>query len=259
MGTMLNSKVCLIADAASDIGMRAAEKMAAEGASLILCLSPDQQINPEWLQTLGNARVQMLDFTNLDALHALAADLERLDAMFYNRVPPIVRQRVAEMPLEVVDQLINRDLTGVFWAAKVFGELICKTGGSMVFLSSINAEKPTGIAAAYSMYMGALRNLSREAAMFFGRNSVRSSCIELGPTGGEDEQFANDLSLFYEGYAYKIPSGYVGTAEDVAALACFLSSDDSRYINGAEIRMDGGLLLQYIDAISNANAHKRGK
>ena len=267
MGAWTN-KVCVITDAVSAVGRETAWLLAKKGARLVLLAQEDADVAAFQLDEIQHAcicRIERVDQCNQEALEELVGHLEKdpefgaPNALFYNSVPPFTRQRILGMPAEMVDRLIQRDITSLFLSVKVFGAAMARggNGGSIVLLGSIHDDKPTGIAPLLSMYMGALKNLSREAALFFGYDSVRTNVIEMGASGEEDKRFQNDLSSFYEGYLYKIPSGYVGGPEDVAALTAYLLSDDARYVNGAEVRMDGGLTLHYIDAIANYKAYER--
>lgn len=258
-------KVFLIADASNSIGRAVSRRLAEQGAKLVQCIPKSAQKHDYYGNMAENTVccLKSPDFSKIQELETLVSEIlanpsfGRLDGMFFNILPEVVRQRVGDVSLECVDRLIDRDITGAFLAAKVIGECISKNGGTMVFLGSIEDDKPTAIAPIYSMYMGALKNMVREAALFFGQYGVHSNLIELGAYEGVDALFRNDISKFYEGYQYKIPDGHVGTAEEAAELAVFLLSDRCRSVNGAEIRADGGLLLHYLDPIANTRAYKR--
>lgn len=258
-------KIILIADAADDIGRETGMILADQGAKLILCLPKGKELDSCLKEKLEGRIfcVETTDFCNGDDLRELISKVEgdssfgRIDAMLFNRVPAVVRQRLEGMPMEMIDKMIEQDIIQAFLGAKIIGEFIGKNGGSMVFLGSIHDEKPTGIAPLYSMYMGALKNMVREAALYFGYKNVCCSLIELGATKKEAALLENDISKFYRAYKYKIPNGHEGTAEETAELACFLMSGACRHLNGAEIRADGGLLLHYIDAVANAKAYER--
>jgi glucose 1-dehydrogenase len=71
--------------------------------------------------------------------------------------------------------------------------------------------------------------------------------IEMGPVEGDDYTFRSQISSLYEDYEYKVPNAVLGTVEDTAHLLLYLCSEEARYINGADIRMDGGFLMHYID------------
>ncbi|WP_138751241.1 SDR family NAD(P)-dependent oxidoreductase [Paenibacillus sinopodophylli] len=119
--------------------------------------------------------------------------------------------------------------------------------GSIIYVSSIHAEKPTGSAFTYSIAKGAVSMLAKEAALVLGRSSIRVNSIERGPLEGDDVLFESTLTPLYDHYNYKVPNAELGTYEDLAELVLFLASDSSKYINGADIRFDGGFLLHYMN------------
>ena len=278
MTDSLKNKVILIADGTTPVG-RAAAALLAEASALPVCCVPVSGVPQagsgpaaEMPDTSAPAADGALlpelipvDFTREDSLRRLLDGVladgryGRADGLFYNIVPEVVRRRVGELAVSDIDAMIDRDITAAFAAAKVIGchLMTLEESTPMVFLGSIHDEKPTGIAPLFSMYMGALRNLIREGGVFFGSGSVRLNLIEAGALGGEDEVFRNDLSTFYEGYQYKIPDVHVGTPEEIAKVALFLLSDESRCVHGEAVRADGGLVLHYIDAIANIYAHRR--
>ena len=284
MNTDLKNKVILIADAATPVGKAAAELLLAAGAKPVCCVPAAKAAADAGTESVDSAYGTVpadsvsntdnasstsdlipVDFTSEEDLRALVdrilADERygRLEGLFYNMIPDVIRKRVSDLSVEDVDGMIDRDITAAFAAAKVIGchLMTLEESTPMVFLGSIHDEKPTGIAPLFSMYMGALRNLIREGGIFFGSGSVRLNLIEAGALGGEDELFRNDISTFYDGYEYKIPDGHVGTPEEIAKIALFLLSDESRYVHGEAIRADGGLVLHYIDAIANIYGHRR--
>lgn len=89
--------------------------------------------------------------------------------------------------------------------------------------------------------------LAKEAALVLGRSGVSVNTIELGPIAGDNEQFESSLSTLYNDYEYKVPNAVLGNYDDLAELILFLSSDESRYMNGSDIRLDGGFLLHYMN------------
>lgn len=119
--------------------------------------------------------------------------------------------------------------------------------GKIIYVSTIHAEKPTGSAFTYSIAKGAVKMLSKEASLVLGRYGVSVNTIELGPLPSDNAIFQSTLSTLYDDYEYKVPNALLGSDEDLAELVAFLSSDYSRYMNGADIRLDGGFLLHYMN------------
>lgn len=264
----LSGKVCMITDCANRVGSGVVRVLAEEGAKLILCCAPDAEVCADMLSSLDamgtEYMVKKVALQNLEDREALAAEIKEnpafgcIDNLFLSEIPPIVKMSIEKMPREMWQGLVDNYVQKAFFVTKVFGDMMAESGkGNIVYLGSVNAEKPTGEYGLYSMYHGMLRNLNREAAIYYGRKGLKTASIEVGALGGEDEAFDTENSYFYQGYMYKIPSGYVGTPEDLGKLLVFLYSDENKYINGAEIRVDGGLLLEYMDMVANYTAYKR--
>lgn len=89
--------------------------------------------------------------------------------------------------------------------------------------------------------------LPKEAALVLGRFGVSVNTIELGPLEGDDELYQSTISTLYNEYEFKVPNAALGSYEDLAELVLFLASDEARYINGSDIRLDGGFLLHYMN------------
>jgi NAD(P)-dependent dehydrogenase (short-subunit alcohol dehydrogenase family) len=88
--------------------------------------------------------------------------------------------------------------------------------------------------AAYSAIKGGLINLTRYMASYFGPNNVRVNCISPGGI------FDNQPEIFVRNYESKVPLGRMGKPEEIAPSAVFLLSDESSYITGHNLVVDGG-------------------
>jgi glucose 1-dehydrogenase len=160
----------------------------------------------------------------------------------------IFRASLERISEEDFKKTMDRNVKSAFISTKVFGEHIIKQGeGSIVYLSSLHDEKPTGCAFAYSIAKGAVKMLSKELALFYGRKGVRVNLIEMDYMEGSESILDSTISPFNYEADTKIPMRRALRPEDVAALAVFLLSEDAAHINGADIRVDGGHLLHYID------------
>lgn len=263
----ISDKTCLIADANEKLGKAVSLYLAKQGAKLVLCFDTKDSVDNNLLSNLDalNAKYKTIicDFSTYEESKKVVDEVKaddnyiKLDAMFYNITPDVVRHSVYDMPREMLEDLINNYILKAFAATKVIGDFLAENGGVIVYRGSVNDDKPTGIAGFNSMYYAAIKNLNREAALYYGYFQVRTVNLEIGALDKEDEEYHNDIATFYDGYEYKIPSGYVGNGEDFGSLVSYLISDECKYINGAEIRVDGGLLFQYIEAVMTIQAHKR--
>ncbi|WP_274653436.1 SDR family NAD(P)-dependent oxidoreductase [Paenibacillus humicola] len=251
----LPGKVVFITDADLSSGKAVLLRLAAEGASFILnSASAGRELGPELelaRQTGANVLVVTADLSRSDeAARVLETAAERLgtvDVLVHNNnlVKPI---RVEDGDEALFLEMMNANAKTAYVCAKAAGEQMkAKRAGKIIFVSSIHAEKPTGSSFAYSASKGAVKMLAREAAVVLGRHGVSVNTIEFGPAEGDDAVFSSDVSGLYEHYRYKVPGAVLGTHKDLAELVLFLASDEARCINGADIRMDGGFLMHYLD------------
>ena len=260
-------KTCLIADASETLGKNVGLFLAKQGAKIVLCFDCKEKIDNSYLKQLDEIgctyKTVVCDFLSFEVGLKLVEDIKqdsnfnRLDSMFYNVTPEVVRQSVSEMPREILEKLIDHYVIKLYCATKVIGDFIGENGGTIIYRGSVNDDKPTGIAGFNSMYYAVVKNINREAALYYGYHNVGTACLEFGAIDKEDEQYHNEISTFYDGYDMKIPSGHIGNTEDFGSLISLLVSNECKVINGAEIRVDGGLLFQYIEPVMNIAIHRK--
>jgi len=251
----LSGQVVWITEADSPSGKTLLLRMAAEGASLLLGSdSGGRELERELAQvrqTGTQALVYTIDDCRSVEVTAMLEDAARtlgpVDILIHNRnlVRPISVESGEE---NVFLDVMNANAKSAFVCSRAAGkQMKAKEAGKIILVSSIHAEKPTGMSFAYSASKGAVKMLAREAAVTLGRQGIDVYSIELGPVAGDDGAFRSDLSGLYESYASKVPNAVLGTHEELAELALFLASGKTSYLNGADIRMDGGFLLHYLD------------
>jgi len=161
----------------------------------------------------------------------------------------IFRKSLEDITDEEFMHYVHLNAKSAFISTKVIAEHIAANqgGGVILYLSSLHDEKPTGCAITYSAGKGAVKMLCREMALFFGRKGVRANLIELDAIGDQAQELDSMISRFQYDAETKIPLKRRLKPEDVPALVEFLLSDEASYINGAEVRVDGGHLYYYID------------
>lgn len=251
----LKDKNVFLTEADSDAGKAIFRRLAEEGASFILNSASNGEAIADELahsRSLGCRTIVVnVDLCSPEAVSGMldsAADqLGPVDVLVHNNdlMEPGTVEHGSE---EWFRRHLDYNTKSAFICTQAVGrQMTARETGKIVFVSSIHAEKPTASSFAYSASKGAVKMLSREAALSLGRFGVTVNSIEFGPVEGDDERFSSELSLLYEHYQYKVPNAVLGTHEDLAELVLFLATDQSRYINGADIRMDGGFLMHYLD------------
>lgn len=267
----LRDKIVMITDADSASGRAIMLRLSGEGAHFLLVSdSAGQAIDRELAALRKAGSKAVVTRANLQSRPEVAAMLRQaaeqlgpVDALIHNadRFKPI---DVEHGEPEVFLELLHTNAKTAFVCAQTVGrQMADRQTGTIVFINSIHAEKPTGTSFAYSAAKGAVQNLAREAALVLGRNGVRVNTILMGPVEGDEERFGGGFSDLYDDYLRKLPSLALGDYGDLADAVLFLCSDEARYINGADLRLDGGFLLHYLDskkkAVPAARSRRNGR
>ncbi|MDD5728874.1 MAG: SDR family oxidoreductase, partial [Victivallales bacterium] len=156
---------------------------------------------------------------------------------------------VTEASPEVWHQTINTNLNGVYYLCRCgLPELIRQSGGTIVINASIAAYKGFPNHPAYCASKGALVALARNLAIDYAKYRIRVNCLCPGPVDtpllwDSAQAFSNPHTVVQE-VAAKTLIGRLGTTEDIAKAALFLASDDSGWITGATLVIDGGITAQ---------------
>jgi len=237
----LAGKTVLISDASSPSGKAAAAVFAGEETKLAL--------NFRTGSVTAGAGIYSYDMTGKNGVEALVADVIRdfgtIDVLICNEnffESMSIQDSTDSSVLEVFD----RNAKSAFMLTQAAGEVMKnQKSGSIVYISSIHADKPTGSSFAYSMAKAAVGMLCKETAINLGSYGIRVNVIEMGPVDGDDEIFRSDLSRLYDHLHLKLYRQPAGTWDQAARLAVFLSDGNCTFINGQSITLDGGFLLNY--------------
>lgn len=244
----LSGKTAIITGAAQGIGEAIALRYAEEGANLALC-----DLNLEGVEeTAESARkkgVQAIVLrTDVTAREELAALVDSAVEQFgtvdvlVNNAGIFFNAAFHEMTNEEWDRMFAVNVTAVFVASQLVIRhwLAQKRGGSIVNLASISAAIAFTNSSAYCSAKAAVASMTRCVALEYGPlgircNSMAPGVIDTGmPNADQIDYFVNE----------RIPMKSLGQPEDVANLALFLASDESRYITGDMIFVDGGWMIE---------------
>ena len=224
-------KVVVVTGAGQGQGAAEARLLAAEGARVIGC-----DLKPEPVEELPGVTYRQLDVTDAAGWAALAADLGRVDGLVANAgitwrarlddVDPVDLARVHEVN-------VTGTLLGIQALTPLMGD-----GGSIVVVGSVAAL--TGhFPVAYTASKWALRGLAKAACLELGPRGIRVNTVHPGYI--ETPMTASASPAFRDANVAETPLGRTGTVDEVAPLVLFLISDESSFISGAEIPVDGGM------------------
>ena len=247
----LDGKVALITGAASGMGASMARIFAGEGAKVVVAdmlEAEGQKIVAEIVTANGAAIFRRLDVTDEAewqvTIDATIAAFGKLDILVNDA--GISGSAVDDLfDTAAWDRIMAINSTGTFLGMKVAIPAMQKAGGgSIVNISSISGiTGQRGIHVAYNASKGAVRTLTKAAAVQHGRDNIRVNSVHPGlmPPMRTSGRTA-DPALRAKWIESSVPLGRAGRSEEVANAVLFLASDDASYITGAELCVDGGFL-----------------
>ncbi|WP_141501224.1 SDR family NAD(P)-dependent oxidoreductase [Paenibacillus luteus] len=153
------------------------------------------------------------------------------------------------------DRMMNINLKG-YWQCiqAVVPHMKKKHFGRIINMSSVHSKRPTDFDAVYSMTKGGIRMLGRESAIELAQygitvNTIEPGAVDVGKQSARESKpimTAEDITKLKKttrSIRDKFPLGRVGRPLDVAQLVCFIASDESEFMTGSSIRLDGGSML----------------
>jgi len=237
-------KVVIITGGASGIGLAIAKRLASEGARLVLAdinqanldqAVPDVQKAgaPEALASLCN----VADENQVTAtVQAVLAKFGRLDVII-NNAGLMQFKPLEELSGEDWLRVLSVDLLGAFYFTKQ-AFLHMKPGGAIVNVASIHAIATEALVAPYAAAKAAVLSLTRSSVIEGKPKGIRTNVVLPGAI--DTPMLWNNPNV--KSGVEKINPSDVGKPEDVAATVAYLASDDAAFVQGAEVRVDGGRL-----------------
>jgi 3alpha(or 20beta)-hydroxysteroid dehydrogenase len=238
----VQGKTTVISGAASGMGAAHAWALAIEGGSVIIGdiqADAGEKLSAKINATLGRkaaafAHLDVTDYASWEQVIALAVqEFGGLDALV-NNAGIGSKGSVEEADLDDWDRAISVNLTGTFYGMKAaVPELKKKGSGSIVNISSIAGLVGFKNRAAYSASKWGVQGLTKTSAMDLGPAGIRVNSIHPGSVN------TPMTAALKRGFG-QVPAGRAAEADEVSPLVVYLVSDESRYVNGAAIAIDGG-------------------
>jgi NAD(P)-dependent dehydrogenase (short-subunit alcohol dehydrogenase family) len=242
----------IITGAGSGIGRASAELFAKEGASLVLSDVSEQveAVAAEILAAGGKAIARIADAGDEADVEALVKTCVReyggVDIAFANAgIIESMNNRLFDLTVEDWQKVLQVNLIGPFLLTKYAGEQMVEQGsGAILMTASVAGLRANAGASAYSASKAGVINLTQTAANTLAGTGVRVNaiCPGLIHTGMTEVMFERAKQKGTPPPFSKLnPLRREGSAQEIAAMALFLASDEASYVNGQAIAVDGGL------------------
>ena len=245
----LQGKVAIVTGSTSGIGIGIARLFAAEGAQVIVCgrrKEKGQAVVDRIAAEGGKAAYHYMDLTDLSTIDTLIADTVgtygKIDILVNNAANVgLPDGRVDELTLEMWDNIFNSDIRGTFYAIKTVLPYMQKNGkGSIVNIGSMASCGGDLGATAYSCAKAGVDMLTSSVALQYGRDNIRCNCVRPGLiiTPENDAYVAQSVKDIF---LSNIEVNRYGCPEDIGHACVFFASDESEYVTGQIITVDGGM------------------
>jgi NAD(P)-dependent dehydrogenase (short-subunit alcohol dehydrogenase family) len=247
-GLLLEGKVAIVTGASRSIGAASARVFAEAGAAVVLAARTAPAIAAiadEINRAGGKALAVPTDVTDPESVRRLVeqavATFGRLDVAFNNAGSGHTPKPLAEISIEDFETTFKTNIYGVFLGMKYEIPAMLATGGGAI----VNMSSTAGLQGApgmgpYSAAKHGVVALTKTAAIDYGKQNIRVNALAPGPIVNEQMSKLPDETL--QGIARHVPLGRLGRTDEVARAAAWLCSDESSFITGVVLSIDGGRL-----------------
>ncbi|HEY5664379.1 MAG TPA: glucose 1-dehydrogenase [Ilumatobacter sp.] len=252
----LNGKIAVITGTSGGIGRASALRFAEEGATIVGgdVIEPANHETARLVTAAGGTmmarRVDVTDAADVAAMFAAAEEaFGRVDVVFNNAGVMLAGDDDAVATSdEVIDRTLAVNVKGVLHCCRHGIPALRRAGGGSIintasFVASVGAATPQ---IAYTASKGAVLSLTRELAVVHAREGIRVNALSPGPLQTEMLMSFLDTADKRERRLVHVPMGRFGRADEMANAALFLASDESSYMTGANLLVDGGLTAAYV-------------
>lgn len=244
----LSNKVALITGGNSGMGLETAKLFALEGAKVVITGRREKEVVAA-AKDIGHGAIGVAgDVSNLDDLDSLYKTIKesfgRLDILFANAGVGYLAPLDKVTP-EHFDTQFNINVRGLYFTVQKALPLL-NDGSSIILNASVAAQKGMEAFGVYCATKAAVRSFARSFTSDLKARKIRVNSISPGPIEtpifGKMGLSESQVSEFGTNILTQVPMGRMGTSEEIAKTCLFLASNDSSYITGADICVDGGMV-----------------
>ncbi len=243
--SQLSGKTALVTGGTSGIGLATAQRLAAEGAHVFLTGRTQDRVDAAVATIGANATGVVADVTDIAALEGLADTIRRrgdgVDVIFANAGGGEFATLADETPEHLADTF-TRNVGGTVFTVQKMLPLL-NDGASIILVGSTSATAGIPAFGAYAASKAAIRSLSRTWAAELVDRKIRVNTVVPGPVetpGLKGLAPQGQEQALLDGEMAKVPMGRLGRPDEIASAVVFLASDQSSFMTGAEVFVDGG-------------------
>lgn len=246
----LQDKVAIVTGSTSGIGIGIAKLYAAEGAKVVICgrrQEKGQAVVDEIVKEGGEAWYHFMDITVTESIEKLIADTAekygKIDILVNNAANVGLKDgRVDELTLEMWDGIFQSDLRGTFYTTKCVLPYMQKNenGGSIINIGSMASCGGDLGSTAYACAKAGVDLLTQSTALQYGKNNIRCNCVRPGLIVTPQNEAYVPQAL-KDIFLSNIMVNRYGCPEDIGHMCVYLGSDESCYVSGQIINVDGGM------------------
>ena len=246
----LKGKVAIVTGSTSGIGIGIARLFASEGAKVVICgrrESKGQAVVDQIQSEGGEASYHLMYITVSESIEQLFADTAekygKIDILVNNAANVGLKDgRVDELTLEMWDAVFQSDMRGTFYSTKCVIPYMERNenGGSIINIGSMASCSGDLSSTAYACAKAGVNTLTQYTALQYGKQNIRCNCVRPGLiiTPENDARVPQALKDIFTS---NIMVNLYGCPEDIGYMCVYLASDESSYVTGQIINVDGGL------------------
>ena len=247
MGNKLEGKIAVITGGNSGIGLATAKRFVSEGANVFIFGRRQNEIDAgisEIGKNVIGIQGDVSNLADLDRLFDVVKDQKgHLDILFANagiaQFAPL-----GEISEEHFDKIFRINVKGLLFTVQKALPIL-EDGGSIILNASIGTSKGVGGSSVYSATKAAVRSFARTWTVDLRDRKIRVNAISPGPIDtpifSSITQNEEQSELFKKNIVNAVPMKRMGSPDEVAKVVSFLASDESSYVTGIELFVDGGL------------------
>jgi NAD(P)-dependent dehydrogenase (short-subunit alcohol dehydrogenase family) len=246
MENKLEGKIAVITGGTSGIGLTTAKRFVSEGAYVFITGLYQKEIDEAISEIGKNVSGIQSDVSNLadiDKMYDVVKDQKgHIDILFAN-AGIIQFAPLGEISEEHFNKIFDIDVKGLLFTVQKALPLF-QEGGSIILMASVGASKGSADLSVYHAAKAAVRSFARSWTLNLNQRNIRVNAISPGPI---DTPFVNRVlneqqtQQFIQNVVKGTPIGRMGSPDEVAKAVSFLASNDSSYVTGIDLFVDGGM------------------